>query len=209
MDLLENTDFITGIRLDSKRDHGAIYPPDRIMCAGGKWISLSDREERPLEWSDFVRKADAAGHVGVYKTRCYEQDGFSFEADGTIIEECLDDVARKKAQKMEAERGAERAAALAKAQYMADHGYAPLVSQPIPGPVQRPDMTYEVEAEHTKNANLFDLARWARGEGEMAHWFTIKAAMKSQYDFEPKNKKEAVDYLIRARVILADQAVNL
>ena len=195
--------------LDRKREFGGVHPPEQIVCYDGKSVRTAYREERPHVYGAFMQTVPPDADI-FYKTICYEQDGFSFDADGALIAETMDAKAHQRARKMAAMIQAELAAKAAHANAMAEAGFGnvPYLSARTAPP--RPLTAADVAANPNDGAvdgtsaiaNDFDVVGWAAGHVE-APWFVVVKAIREKYGLAVKDKKHAIEALVENRIIPA------
>ena len=202
------------LKLDRTRAFGVICPPEQMTCFDGKSIATAMRDKEEGDPAAYHAFLDNASGRHSFKTRCYEQDGFSYDAEGEIILECLDKLALERAKRAEAMAAANRAALAAHAAAMADAGFAdtPSLAEPML-PVRAAVVVTEAGAGALDPAAKLDIPAYFRGEVSGVQWFAVKKQIRDQHGInimpstEGKSEKEAARIaLIEAGVLPATVA---
>lgn len=185
------------ITLDRMRGFGQVCPPETLLCAGGRSIPAALRDDNPSEFQLFHNRALTEKTAVVPKTRCYEQDGFSFDADGLLIEETLDEQALRRAQRAEAERRARLAARKAHAEAMRAEGFPEgsfVDIEPMP-------VVTASDVGKPGEGPKIDLIAWAKGHAHVP-FFAVKKAFRDQHGFDIADRESGVTFLVDNKLIL-------
>jgi hypothetical protein len=125
----------------------------------------------------------------------YDQDGFPFDADGSLCEHLLDDAARARLDKMLAHKEASAAAERARRDALMKAGIDPDEKPAAKGKKE------PVNVSVIGNVDI-DLKGWAKGEVNYP-WFSVRQAAMKQFSRDVDNARALVEFLIDEGVVNA------